>query len=300
MERLGTMQSEFSDTLKLQKADADTAREHLVALESSQEALHSQIYAMTRRVQAAEQTVTRYESLQKSGFVSDMQIQEKRDDLTDQQVKLSDLRKALTSQMADIMRARRELASMPLKDSVTRSQLLRNISAGEAELSKQKNDHEWSVIAPCDGVVASLTIASHQTAAISVPLITIIPTNTTLIAKLYASSHALGFLKPGQLVKIKLDAFPYQKFGFSPGKVVAISDSPVLASEISAGTRLGTLGSVTDSLYTIDVALERQFVDAYGKRQALRPGLQLQADIELDTRSLYEWVLEPLYSMRRN
>lgn len=242
----------------------------------------------------------RYEALQKSGFVAEIQVQEKRDDLTDQQVKLSDLRKSLTSQIADIARARRELNNIPLRDAVAQAQLFRNISSGETELSKQQNDHAWSVIAPCDGVIASLTITHHQTAAMSVPLITIIPANVPLLAKLYASSHALGFLKPGQSVKIKLDAFPYQKFGFSLGKVHSISESPVLASETSAGNRLGTLGTATDSLYTIEVALEQQFVNAYGKRQRLRPGMQLEADIELDTRTLYEWVLEPLYSMRRD
>jgi membrane fusion protein len=133
---------------------------------------------------------------------------------------------------------------------------------------------------------------------VGVPLVTVVPSNSKLQAILYAPSRALGFLKPGQAVKIKLDAFPYQKFGVAEGKVISIADSPVRASESSAGTRLATSTETGEPMYTVRVELDKQIIEAYGNQQRLRPGMQLDAEIQLDTRRIYEWVLEPLFSLR--
>lgn len=51
------------------------------------------------------------------------------------------------------------------------------------------------------------------------------------------------------------------------------------------------------SLYRVFVSLDHQDVLAYGNREPLRPGMQLEADIMGERRKLYEWLLEPLYSV---
>ncbi|MFA6064174.1 MAG: hypothetical protein WC736_16410 [Gallionella sp.] len=53
--------------------------------------------------------------------------------------------------------------------------------------------------------------------------------------------------------------------------------------------------NINDSRYRVEVALDSQSVLAYGKRESLRPGMTLDADVLLDRRRLIEWVLEPLY-----
>jgi len=45
------------------------------------------------------------------------------------------------------------------------------------------------------------------------------------------------------------------------------------------------------------VSLNEQTVLAYGQPEALRPGMRLEADVMGERRRLYEWVLEPLYSV---
>jgi membrane fusion protein len=46
------------------------------------------------------------------------------------------------------------------------------------------------------------------------------------------------------------------------------------------------------------VALEREDVDAYGKKMPLRPDMLLKADIILERRTLVQWILQPLLSAR--
>ena len=49
--------------------------------------------------------------------------------------------------------------------------------------------------------------------------------------------------------------------------------------------------------YRVTVALDQQFVKAYGQDLRLQAGMVVDADIWLDRRRLYEWVLEPIYSV---
>jgi membrane fusion protein len=296
--QLATLRHELGGTAKLHDASVVTMRQDLDAAKRNRATLRSETQTQTNRVKSAARVVSRYKALQKSGFMPDMQTQQKVDDLMDQQMRLQGLQKQATSADADIARLTLELANSPLREQVAEAQLSRSISTTESELSKQQNNHEWSVLAPCDGAVASLTIAHHQNAAVGVPLVTVVPSNSKLQAILYAPSRALGFLKPGQAVKIKLDAFPYQKFGVAEGKVISIADSPVRASESSAGTRLATSTETGEPMYTVRVELDKQIIEAYGNQQRLRPGMQLDAEIQLDTRRIYEWVLEPLFSLR--
>jgi membrane fusion protein len=43
--------------------------------------------------------------------------------------------------------------------------------------------------------------------------------------------------------------------------------------------------------------LARQHIEAYGKSQALKPGMALEADVVQDKRAVWEWILEPLLSV---
>ena len=57
-------------------------------------------------------------------------------------------------------------------------------------------------------------------------------------------------------------------------------------------------GLAKESAYRVKVALERQTVDAFGREVPLQPDMTLRADIILERRSLIEWLLEPLLSVR--
>jgi membrane fusion protein len=50
-------------------------------------------------------------------------------------------------------------------------------------------------------------------------------------------------------------------------------------------------------MYRITVALERQQMPAYGALQPLAPGMQLDADVPIERRKLYEWLFEPVLGM---
>jgi multidrug efflux pump subunit AcrA (membrane-fusion protein) len=128
------------------------------------------------------------------------------------------------------------------------------------------------------------------------------PPQAHVLAHLYSSSRAVGMVRPGQRVRLRYDAFPHQRFGHHEGVVISVSQSPVCAGEppsqpagMSCLTAAAT-GSAPEALYRIAVQLDRTSIRAEGRDLALQPGMRLAADIALERRRLYQWMLDPLYA----
>jgi membrane fusion protein len=68
-----------------------------------------------------------------------------------------------------------------------------------------------------------------------------------------------------------------------------------LSSGELAALALGRDGA--EPLYRVVVGLKRQSVLAYGKEEPLKPGMLVEADVLGETRKLWEWVMEPLFSV---
>ena len=130
------------------------------------------------------------------------------------------------------------------------------------------------------------------------PLVSLLPEGSKLEAQLFTPSRSIGFVRVGQRVLIRYQAFPYQKFGHYKGTVKSISMTAISPNELPPQlARLTSLTATGEPLYRITVALDAQAITAYGKPQQLHPGMQLESEIELERRKLYEWVLEPLFTL---
>jgi len=69
------------------------------------------------------------------------------------------------------------------------------------------------------------------------PLLTLVPTGTSLIAEVMINSADVGYTKLGDEVAVKVDAFPYQRHGLLTGKLRAVGEDSVSASMIGANNR---------------------------------------------------------------
>jgi membrane fusion protein len=124
----------------------------------------------------------------------------------------------------------------------------------------------------------------------------LVPAGSKLEAHLFSPSRSIGFLKPGQRVLLRYEAYPYQKFGNYEGVLTSISRSSMSPSELPAQvaglTRL--TGTSTEPVYRLNVGLKSQTVNVYGKPVALQPGMLLAADVMIEKRRLGEWILDPV------
>jgi membrane fusion protein len=105
-------------------------------------------------------------------------------------------------------------------------------------------------------------------------------------------TRAVGFVKPGQEVVLRYEAFPHERFGQYRGVVTSIG-----RDVWTQGDRVGPL-SAKEPVYRVDVKLDRQAVSALGQEYALRPGMLVNADLLLERRTLLEWIFEPVLSLK--
>ncbi|WP_243443921.1 HlyD family efflux transporter periplasmic adaptor subunit [Asaia prunellae] len=161
------------------------------------------------------------------------------------------------------------------------------------------------VIAPDDGILTAIRSNRGQHVQAGQTLATLLPTGHTLEAMLFVSSASIGFLHEGEPVLLRYDAYPYQRFGLYRGTVVEVTRAPVSVTEISGTANSGSPpapvrqgNDVAQNLYRIRILPDKPYVMAYSKRKPLQAGMAVQADIAIDTRKLYEWLFDPLISVR--
>ena len=104
-------------------------------------------------------------------------------------------------------------------------------------------------------------------------------------------TRAAGFIKPGQKVALRYQAFPYQRFGHHEGEVTRVGRSVIQPNETSLPV------AVNEPVYRVTVKLPSQGVMAYGQAMNLQSGMGVDADIRLDTRRVIEWFFEPILSV---
>lgn len=171
-----------------------------------------------------------------------------------------------------------------------------NIENQFSDIAKQRTQVEgqrqFIVNAPVAGRIASVVVNVGQRVNPQLPLFSIIPEGSQLQANLYLPTRSIGFLEIGQEMNISYEAFSYQKFGTYRGTISQIAQSVIMPGEVASGL------SFKEPVYKVVATLENQHILAYGKEIPLIPGMMLSADVALDERTLFEWLLEPLYSLR--
>lgn len=159
----------------------------------------------------------------------------------------------------------------------------------EQRLLEAEDRESYVITAPIAGVVSALQGKPGETVRAGALLMVVIPADAEFEAELFVPSRAIGFIEPGQRVAIRYQAFPYQRFGLYPGHVASVSETILSPQEV-----ITTVPLAGEPVYRVRVALERHQVSAYGRDYPLQPGMLLEADVELDRRPLWQWLLEPV------
>jgi len=261
---------------------------------------------LVRRLELARAAVSRHEALAKSGFVSDADLQQKQEERLDVEARLQGVRRTLLGIANDreALASERDLLSSQLKTEL--ADLDRTIEAAKQESIENAGHGRTAVTAPCDGTVTAINLLPGQAVQSGQALLTLIAeapgqkTPGKLIAHLYAPSQSAGFLREGQHVYLRYDAYPYQKFGMASGRVIAVSGTPFAPSELPSNIAQQLVSRIgaQESLFRAVVELDSQSVHALGNQWPLKAGLTLDADITQEQRAVWEWMLGPLLSLK--
>jgi hemolysin D len=177
---------------------------------------------------------------------------------------------------------------------------------GDLDKSTELLALKW-MRAPVSGVVQKIdatTIGQVVTSAQS--LVTIVPDGTPLIVEATVNNQDIGYLKAGQAVEIKVDTFPFQKYGSLRGTLTWVSadaeDKNAASNDLETRSgahapeepQNGANSQNSGYVYKVHVRTEQvQFV-VDGSPRPIRAGMTVQADIVTDRRRVIDFFLSPV------
>lgn len=280
-----------------QQSELEAAR--LAALNRRIEAMQRELAPMAaeeslqrQRQQLAEDALAQYKAYRADNFVSDAQVRTKSEELFGVKAQVIALERQRAVHRREIVALQAERRELPLRARAAQGEIDRDLALVAQQSAENAARQTLVVRAPQDGTLSAVVVETGQNVTSGGAMASLIPADTRLQAQLFAPSSAIGFVRPDQIVMLRYQAFPYQKFGHQGGRVVQVSRAPLQSAEL-AGLPLPAT-QVAEPLYRITVNLDKQDVTAYGAAQALAPGMQLDADVVLDRRRLMEWIFEPV------
>lgn len=188
---------------------------------------------------------------------------------------------------AALMEAQRQQATLAAE---TRRQLLDQLNLAsqkaaslEQELIKaERRSRLMRLTAPVTGTVQQLavtTIGGVVTPA--QPLMVVVPKDNVLEVEAMLPNKDIGFVNPGQDAEVKVETFPFTKYGTLHGKVTQVS------SDAIQDEKLGLI-------YSTRVKLTRDTLQVENKTVRLTPGMAVTVEVKTGTRRVIEYFLSPL------
>lgn len=233
----------------------------------------------------------RYRGLAADGYFPLAQLQQKEQENLNLKVRQASLEKGIVVLQTELLQTRSQQKNFPLQAENELSTYDQRLTDLNVQLAETEGKREILVFSQLAGKVTAPLWDVGQSVTASTLLVSVLPLDTQFVVHLYVPSKATGFITTGSPVQLRYEAFPYEKFGQYGGHVIEVSRTSLAPANFQAGS------DTHEPLYRIVVALDQQSVKAYGKNVALEDGMKVDADILLDTRKIYEWVLEPLLAV---
>lgn len=212
-----------------------------------------------------------------------------------------------------------------LELQISKVQLLKNeISIAKLQLSSLKNDYQTKLVddinqkrrevatiqseaqkialamdlkelrAPLAGVIQSIEVTTvGGVVSQAQTILTIMPDDAPLVIEAQLSNSDIGFVRPGQAVKIKVDAFPFMQFGSLTGVVQQISPDSDNPQANSSSESRQKMSHNPGSFYRVRVIADKTQFGEHPHLQ-IRAGMSVQVDIKTGRRALLQFFVQPL------
>jgi membrane fusion protein len=293
-QRSTSLQRELGDQAAQTRQRAAALDAQIASMTAGLAQQEHEIALQRERVRLVSEVSERYPDLVRSGAVSPVEAAEKATEVIDQRARLAELERAHLAQGSQLAQLKADRAGLPLAAGRESAQLQREVQAIAQAQAETESHRETLVLAPQDGELATVLAEPGQAVAAGQTLATLLPEGRVLEAELYVPTRAAGRLQPGMPVWLRVDAFPFARYGQIAGSVREVSRSAVPLSDLAAA------GVEPQDVYRVRVAIEPPGADdaTAAWRPALKVGMHVQASLVAERRTLLQWALEPLAALR--
>lgn len=241
-----------------------------------------------------------YADLGKDGYAPQVTVRDKEREYVEKARDLRAQQETVASLAAAVAQASRQAAQVASK---YRSDLQNERVEAEGQYRKLQQEavkqaHKTGLLelkAPQAGIVKDL--ATHTMGTVVSPgtvVLSLVPEHEPLVAEVMVKNDDVGFVYPQQPVKVKLMAYPFEKYGMLEGEVIHIGPDASDSANAGAPKDAGKEAAPSQLTYKALVALKSQSLEAQGEAFKLVPGMQVIAEIHQGRRTVLEYLLSPV------
>jgi len=286
-ERLAQEQRVLAGQYAEYRAGRERIESEIAKREAELQSTQQIVRKLEQTLPIARQRAQDYQNLVEKNFISKHGYLEKEQARIEQEADLATQKSRLTELAAGLREARNQQAALVAQ---TRRQALDSLN--EAQQKAAGYDQEivkahtrgklMTLTAPVDGTVQQLAV--HTIGGIvtpAQPLMMIVPGDHPLEIEAFLENKDIGFVSAGQEAEVKIETFPFTKYGTLKARVTGISHDAIVDEKRGL-------------IYAARVKLERATMEVEGKQIHLTPGMAATVEIKTGTRRVIEYFLSPL------
>lgn len=276
--------AEWADiSSKRAKLDAELARRQaeIQTVQASIEKLHATLPIVKQRE-------ADFKALADQGFVAGHANQDRtrerielERDLAMQQARLQETKAALNESQQAKLAYLAEI-KRTLSDRLVQARLKQSQFTNESAKTLQRTELT-QLRAPVSGTVQQVAI--HTPGGVvteAQPLMVIVPHDAQVTAEVTIDNKDIGFVHPGQKAEIKLETFPFTKYGTVPGEVTWVTADAVNDEKRGA-------------VFPATIKLDKATIEVDGRQIRLAPGMNVGGEIKTGHRKLVDFLLDSLF-----
>lgn len=301
------LSSKISELLELQKIQV---QESLIRLKQNNEVRHTHLISTqqniirqleqldrqrTLQLQRLDAAKERYDSLkplQERRLISNLDLQNQHQTLLDEKQRYEQLQHSLLTEQGRLDDTLYQINLLSGELAEAQDQLFAELRRIDQQLLQLQSEESFAIRAPTSGRISSLQANTGQMIDSNRPLVAILPVDDELKAHLFISTRSIGFISAGQSIRLRYDAFPYERFGLHHGTIEEVAKTILAPQDVEAPFQLN------QPVYRVTAGLDSLTIQAFGDSFPLQAGMTLEADVLLDKRPLYQWLLKPLFSLK--
>ena len=275
-----------------------TTRQQISRYEHSLKETESMLSSARRGMADMEKSLASYNDYLKRGLIT-------RDQYNAQHSLYVQQQNTVQSLSAQKMQLELQITQLRSDLSVKSAEIDNQISAQYNQLNDYRtqlveNSASGTVMikSTIDGRVESIAVTPGQMVETGSSLVQIKQTQgVQYFLLLWLPDRSLPYVKVGDTVNIRYDAFPSDKFGQFSGKIISISSMPATRRELSDSNHPAANSNSPVTLYKAIVDIKENAFIYQGKKLTLANGLKARSVVFMEERPLYMWLFSPVYKI---
>ena len=274
---------------------------------------YAEIASRDASLRAAAAKLKNQEILAREGWQPQSQELDTEGEVARARYDLANSRQSLAAMVADTAELRTEITAeinKAMKDNADALETAETkLEQSDEQLLKSSAKRQQLIVrAPVTGFVQGLAITTlGQVTQPGEPLMTIVPDDRSVQIEALVSDSDIGFVEPGQTVVVKVNAYPYTRYGVISGKVLRVARDSINSRDAaqqtdSEGTPKGSsdpstapLPHIQELIYPVVIELSSDKLSSNGENQTIRPGMAVEVEIKTASRSVLEYMFSPIF-----